>query len=404
MNGVFIQSSKDPRFRACILRLKALKEQRKTLTDSRQKHNCHPNFCKPENESDNNIPNPIACNIFICRYGSVHFCTAEDCGLYGGSLNGTCPISGIQHNALDISGYDKEKSHTWYRQHEERRADVQTVTARFLLSGKEEIEEKVVTVVETTTVIQKRRRAAYTKQLTPKEAEQAASKIVKLLLYSPARKKFIERCIDQNHRDGDEVKSQYIYNQIVEEHQLPYAADIYLYKAYHSCKPLPLKEFTFDAHLHDYYVFVIMEVWNMVQRFHVPYNQKRFDGDEEIIPSLNFDAISVGTLYLMRKGYKHNNILLLPADDFLLFNLPKVNTYNEFGLEKSLVTQGDKLITEAIENAFGDNAPIADIVMDLEKMPQRETHQIIETNRGLVKMSSSGEKLFMPSSRKKLKK
>ena len=142
MNGVFIQSSKDPRFRACILRLKALKEQRKTLTDSRQKHNCHPNFCKPENESDNNIPNPIACNIFICRYGSVHFCTAEDCGLYGGSLNGTCPISGIQHNALDISGYDKEKSHTWYRQHEERRADVQTVTARFLLSGKEEIEEK----------------------------------------------------------------------------------------------------------------------------------------------------------------------------------------------------------------------------------------------------------------------
>jgi len=226
--------------------------------------------------------------------------------------------------------------------------------------------------------------------------------MVKLLLYSSERRDLIERHHQQNIQDGEDAASQYIYNQIMEERQLPYATDIYLYKAYHSCKGVPLKEFTFDRDLHDYYVFIILEVWGMVQRFHVRKNQKRYDGEEEIVPRLTFDAISLGTLYLMRKGYKYGNIELLPADDFLLLNLPQVNTYNEFGLEKSLITQGDKLITDAYQNAFNDQAPIADIVLDLEKMPRRLTHEVKqnENGRGLVKISSNGEKLFMPTSRK----
>lgn len=407
MESAFVKSPKDPKFKQCIIRLRVLKEKRKTLTDSRQQHVCDPNLCAPESEASLQAPNPIACNIFMCRYGSVHLCTEDHCKLYGGVPGNICPVSGLQHSSIDASSYDKHKPHTWYRQQEERRSNIQTMTARFLLTGNDDeimVKEERLTVIREE-VVKRKKRTAYTKQISEEEANTEAGRIVKLLLYSPERRIFIEKCIQRNLQLGEEAKAQYVRQQLYEEHQLPYACDMYLYKAYQSSRPLPLKEFAFDPDLHRYYVFVIMQVWQMVQRFHVPRNQKQYDEDHiEIVPRLNFPAIALATLYLMRKGHRQNNIQLLPADDFLLLNLPHVNIYGEFGLEKSLVTIGDKLITGAYENALQDNTPIADIVLDLEKMPIKETHKIIETDRGLVKLSSNGEQLFMPSSRKKIRK
>jgi hypothetical protein len=249
-------------------------------------------------------------------------------------------------------------------------------------------------------VKRKRRKRAYSRQMSDEDAKTAASNMVKLLLYSRNRHNCIQKAMERYRQQGEDARNTYIKTQ-KEMGQLPYVADVYRLMAHYQDQPMPMKEFEFNENTHNYYTFVITQVWDIVQRFHVPLKNKRYEGDVEMVPRLDFTAIAVGTMYLMRKGVSRAHTELLPADNFLLMNLPSINMLSEFGIEKSWVTKGDKIISDAYDNAFAEGAAMSEVMLEMEKLPRPESAPTISRERGVaVKISSSGEKLFMPQSRK----
>jgi hypothetical protein len=248
------------------------------------------------------------------------------------------------------------------------------------------------------------RRRKHKLQLTVEQVQDFAQKLVTLLLFSPQRRHCIESMRLRFQRQAEDAVMTYTKRQMSQsEGQLPYASDMYRIRAQIASQPTPLQELMEDKALVHYYTCVIEQVWDLVQRYHVPLNQKRYDEEAhlELVPRINFDAVSRGVLYIMRKGVRHHNVTLLPADDFLLMQLPNINILNEFGLEKSLVTEGDKIISGAYHNAFAEGVALSQVTLDVDKIPRYETARIEQTDVGSVKMSSSGERLFMPSSRLK---
>lgn len=410
-DGQTIFNEKDPLFKKSIMRLVQEKQKRGTLSDARDTHVCDPSYCQPECEQMICAPPYIASNVFVCRMGSVHLCSADTCTLYSVDQTNTCPISGFQMGT-DVSSYSKDDYRTW----KNPKAEKQSMgisqggnTAQWLLSGggdspRQMVEERISIVKKTFAMPdvpakRKRRKRAYSQQMSEEDAKTAASNMVKLLLYSRNRHTCIEKAIARYRQQGDDAKNTYIKTQ-KEMGQLPYVADMYRLMAHYRDQPMPMKEFEFNENTHNYYTFVITQVWDIVQRFHVPLNKKRYEGEVEMVPRLDFTAIALGTMYLMRKGVRRNQIELLPSDNFLLMNLPGINMLSEFGIEKSLVTKGDKIISEAYDNAFSEGASVSEVMLEMEKLPRPENSVFTKERGMLVKISSSGEKLFMPQSRK----
>lgn len=396
MEGRALLSEKDPLFKKSIARLVQAKKARGSLSDVRQTHTCDPSHCQPENESMICEPPYLASNVFVCKFGSVHLCSADTCTLYASCERNTCPISGFQFGC-EISSYSKHDYRTWRNPHAEKQAiGVSSTphTAQWLLGGKEA--EPVFAVPAPPPPKRKR---AYSRQMSEQDAKEAASSLVKLLLYSRQRRDCIARFKERHRQQGEEAKRTYIATQR-EMGQLPYVTDVYRLMAHYQGQVVPMKEYEFNENTHNYYTFIITQVWDIVQRFHVPLQQKRYEGDVEMVPRLDFTAIALGTLYLMRNGVQKAHTELLPADRFLMMNLPTINTLVEFGIEKSAVTKGDLLITQAYDNAIAEGAAVSEISLEMEKLPRPETITIVRQGSVMVKMSSSGEKLFMPQSRK----
>lgn len=413
MRGAAVSSTADPLFRQSVSRLAQAKEQAGTLSASRQRHSCTVSLCQPESEPmlSSFLGNALTCNVFMCRLGSIHLCTADECRLYVDTPNSTCPISGMHFGQI-VSNYDKND----YRTYRNPNAAQQSASTNAPLTAQMLLQKTVTTTTTSVSIVERpmhaaadtkvsRRRRKHKLQLTTEQVQNYAQRLVMLLLYSPQRRHCIESMRLRFHRQAEDAVMAYTKRQTSQsEGQLPYASDMYRIRAQIASRPTPLQELMEDKALVHYYTCVIEQVWDLVQRYHVPLNQKRYDADDgnlELVPRINFDAVSLGVLYIMRKGVRHHNAILLPADDFLLMQLPNINILNEFGLEKSLVTEGDKIISGAYHNAFAEGVALSQVTLDVDKIPRYETARIEHTDVGAVKMSSSGEKLFMPSSRLK---
>ena len=379
-------------FPATLLRLRAGKEV--DIKTCEETHICDATTCVPESEAmlvaRGALSAPsLTCNVFLCNVGCVHICTQDSCSLYHSFANGTCPVSSFQFG-INVSSYSKDDYRTW----KNPRAEHQLGVRRLLPNGQ----------APDPVPAPKKRRKVHGRQLSEEDARAKASKMVKLLIYSKYRRDRIDQAIERNRQEGINAKHTYVREQH-SAGQLPYVPDLYRVGASFSSREVSMKEFAYNEHTHNYYVFVILHVWNVLQRFHVPRRDKRFSDPEsqcEIVPRIDFESVSLGTLYAMRKGVIKRGTELLPCDNFLLLNLPSINELTYFGLEKSLVTKGDKLISAAYDNAFGDGASIGDIVIDMDKIPERhESRIIVQSDSSMLKISSSGEKLFMPVSRKK---
>lgn len=374
--GRIISSIKDPLFRQVLLRLRRLKTERNSLSESREAHACHPQFCFPESETMLGAENPLSCNVYMCNYGSTHVCTEDLCTYYHAAPKNVCPISGYQFGR-EFSSYSKDDYRT-------RRAPL---AEKICDSHAQPLKKQ-------------RRSTLYSPQLREEEAENQATKLVHLLLYSPKRHALNLKAALRFQHQAEEAKQKYIRDQL-SARQLPYFTDMYRVVAHVTDhQELPLKEFEVDQNLVRYYVFVILQVWDILQRFHVPQAQKKFQGDLEIVPRLDFEAVSLAVLYTMRKGLRRAHVQLLPGDDFLLLNLPIINALIEFDLDKAQVTKGDKLISDAYDNAFTEGVSMSEITLNMEKMPAPETSTVERHQSALVKISSSGERLFMPVVRK----
>ena len=391
MEGRAIQSERDPLLKESIARIVKAKQQRGTLTDERREHTCDPSFCQPECERMICTAPYIASNVYVCRYGSVHLCSTDTCTLYASADHNTCPVSGFQMG-LELSSYSKHDFRTW-RNPTAAKQSIGVSTVPWLLG----VGEKEKAFVPPEPV--KKRKRAYSRQMSEEDAKQAASDVVKLLLYSHQRRRCIANVKERYKRQGEQAKQTYMKTQR-EQGQLPYVSDVYRLMAHYQSQAVQLKEFEFNKTTHDYYTFIITQVWDIVQRYHVPLQRKRYENDVEMVPRLDFNAIAVGALYLMRNGVHKRHAELLPADAFLMRNLPTINMLVHFGIEKSAVTKGDALITQAYDNALEGGASVHELMLEMEKLPRPETVKYVQQGSIKVKLSSSGEKLFMPQSRK----
>lgn len=410
-DGKSISSDKDPIFIHSLIRLRSGK---KDLTTSREGHNCCQATCNPQSEyqmicQGSLLGMPVTSNVFLCKFGQIHICTENGCKLYLSAQNHACPISGFQFG-LNLSSYSSGDYRTWRNPTAAKQADV-TYTggdARMLLS-----QSGASVVVASAPIASQEKgkkvtRIYYTKKIPLDQVCDRADKMVYLLLYSPTRKRVIENMLQQNQERGTEAQLTYIRNVRLQEQQLPYYTDLYRLKGYWSSKPVALTEFAVNEDAKAYYVSVISQIWHKVLKFYISAKDKRYDPitKSEIVPRIDFDAICLGTLYGMRMGMQKNGLVILPRDEFLRNNLPTINDLSLFGnVEKSLITKGDKLISTSFDNAIADQVPVNEIVLSMDQFEKRVEEKIIkEENLAVpVKISSNGEKLFMPVSRLKKK-
>lgn len=174
----------------------------------------------------------------------------------------------------------------------------------------------------------------------------------------------------------------------------------------------------YNANLHEYYVQIILQVWRKVLQYFVLPADKEYEGDVEIPPRIDFETVCLGVLYGMRQGIRIDEYVLLPKDDFLLMHLPigsdlsyfKIR-YDRWGVwgyfeliphtnRKDRISKGDKILAQTYDNAVSLGVPFNEIMIDVSTLPEKREEQIIEGTVPMI-ITSNGEQLFMPTSRKK---
>lgn len=370
-----------------------------------EQHQCRPERCNPQSEEmlieRRQLQSPaLTTNVFLCKYGCAHICSQDDCHLYHATESGTCPVSSFQFGTK-VSAYSKDDYRTWKNPHAEHQAEPILSTQWLLNPVNEQLEAAPIVVA----LPNKRRLTA--RHLSVEETERRAGAVVKQLLYSRDRRALIQSFVSRQMQQGRDAQANYCRDQRNAQ-QLPFLSDMYRIAANYTRQEIRLHEFDFNKATFEYYIFVLLHVWDVLQRFHVPMNEKQYTAlDEEIVPRLDFEAVCLGALYGMRKGISRGSLELLPADDFLLQHLPTINELSNFNMEKSHVTKGERLICDAYDNALREHAAHSEFMLDMDKMPKSNETVVKahETDPALVvKITSSGEELFMPVSRKKKQK
>jgi hypothetical protein len=351
--GKTVEQRDDPLVTTAAIKIQSVKQD---MTDERGvQHVCDHKVCNPQSEQ------AVASNVFLCKYGVIHVCTAQLCEYYADTPSQTCPISGFQLGSI-VSYFDKGDARTWYSKLEHQTAPAVKVDS------------------DVHSHPQKRAR----KEVPLEDLRERALAIVRLLLYSNARHARNKAAIAQFKVEAEEARHAYLKQQTA-RHQFPYFTDVYRLTGHFASQPLPLQEFMHDASLCNYYVSVIMQVW------------------AKIAPPLpKFEDACLGVMYAMRQGIRYGDCVFLPKDDFLLMNLPIGNELRYFNIAKQRISNGDHIISELYQHSNLANLTPLDVTQ-LEEQ-REEVLLLLDTDRVPVKISSSGEKLFMPVSRRQPKK
>lgn len=337
------------------------------------KHVCSREMCAPQCVC-------IGYNLYVCAAGMLHVCSQQSCKLWTwDAQRQTCPISGIQYSSI-TSDYVRDDPRTWGGSGGGGGGKKVQTTQASLQSAADHIRDR-------------------------------ASAVVKQLLYSNARVECNNAARAQNIARGKEVRARYDENQALHG-QPSFWTDRYRIVGRWSTEPLPFVIYVFDQALHDYYVRIITQVWNKVDRYYVTGPAA---GDAHPPPMrADIDCIAVAVLYYMRAGLKYQNVRLLPKDDFILLNLPHVNQLHFFGISKSNITHGEKIIERTFEMAIARGVPDHELALPPEQMVQLENNADVaavasanpdaDANADAVVLDSNGDRLFKLSSSKKKRK
>jgi len=318
-----ITSPEDPRYDACLRRLKMVKRINATVP-----HMCS-RQCNPQSEvhlvsSGLLAPPALSDNLFLCSLGNVHLCTEDHCQLYDGDES--CPVSGIQYGRT-FSSYTRGDARTWNtEEHDEWTAQSDTVAVVAKNKAPQQEEEMV---------------------------RERALNIVTALLWSRTRQELNAAAISKRVADARTELIKYTAQQF-KDGQLPFFTVEYQISAHIQAQPLPFVIFRLDEELRRYYVEIIYQIWTRVLK-HYDAPQKRLRSGGTIVytqPRLNCDVICVAALYMMREGLRFGDLEVVPRDEFLAAHLPRISDMNHFGIEKSSITVGDKIITDAYESAL----------------------------------------------------
>jgi hypothetical protein len=198
-----------------------------------------------------------------------------------------------------------------------------------------------------------------------------ASETVTCLLFSSHRAKRNAEAILEMERHAAKARNTYIIERF-NQRQLPYLSDIYRLIGDIMSRALPLVEYVFDEGLHDYYVNVILQVWNIMVKHIVPADEKEYDDKGgEIVPRIDLDMVVLGTLYAMRQGLIRNCVALLPRDEFLLVSLPLIHETSFFPIHKKKIGRGITLLNKVYDSALADGVPADELMLDISKLPEK---------------------------------
>lgn len=368
--GIHLERSSDPGFGPAIQRLRLAKQD---MSDVRRNHMCDGPTCNPQNEAAF-CSTPLTVNVFLCRLGTVHLCSQYECPYYSETHSQVCPISRIQlGGGPATSSYDAGDFRTWYAKMDTTAA----ASAPALAPAPAPVRHRVITTDELTS---------------------RASAMVKLLLFSKCRVLCNNVAYTGYRQESRDSLVTYRKSQLAKRQPM-HMTDRYRLQAHYLSQRLPYTIYEFSPGLHDYYVSICTQVWSMALQFYVPCREKRYDpadGVTEIAPRLDFEQLCLGVMYTMRQGRHIQGVTLLPKDDFLLLNMPLISHLTAFGIGKNQVTKGEKVISQMYENAMASRVDLRVLAIDVNLLPQKNDDASASN-----KVTSSGEKLFMPTSRKK---
>jgi hypothetical protein len=345
-------------------------------------HVCSHEFCQPLNEVALGLQPALCPYVFVCNRNAVHVCTEQRCEFLSMGGAQTCPISGMQSQThMMTSTYSRADARTWFVKHE----------------GGE-------------TTIVKKTRYVY-KGVSEDDQRNMASDAVRLLLYNGQIR---QQCNDEqrtaNEEEANKACATYAA-QCEAEHMTPHMTDMYRLFASKTSRPFRFKILAFNQSRHDYYVAVIRQVWTRVLRFYLLPEEKQYtELGAEIPPRLDFQSFCFGVLYAMQTGIRYGpNFIVLPQCDFLKMHLPHGGEIEKFGIRKTSPTDGDKMLRRTFDNAIAQRVPDAEIAICETSLPAINPvsmERVIvdhEQSNVPIYLTSSGETLFMPVSRKNRK-
>lgn len=366
-HGKTILHPEDPLFSRSVARLRVARA--KDLKYTRDLHICSPQRCDPRNELGVALVPPLTSNVYLCCEGNVHLCTEDACNLY--AVTRSCPISGISYGGAE-SSYDKHDSRTWYAP-----------------------KDSLVPLAAAPKVRKKAHRG-----LTDAEVRERADTLIRKLLFSSERVERNKAAITRHEHESQEGCLTYIKRQR-EAGQLPYFTDEYRVMGNATSQALPLNELRFDTGMCAYLTAVISQTWRIIMRFYD-------ECDDKTAPKVDVESVALGVLYEMRTGLSYpGDCVILPASEFLRDNLPMAIDLPHYKIDRSGISKGEMILSRTYENALNSGHPISEIMLNLDELPQEQGEERVEVLEGdnvPVTITSSGQKLFMPQSRKKMKK
>lgn len=391
--GRFFESDDDPSFHLVIKRLRKGKTD---MVDVRKKHVCSSQTCNPQSEEqmvrsgtlDGEI---VSNNVYLCKYGVVHVCSATSCKIFPSTQTQTCTISGFQMGTM-VSSYDKNDYRTWNKSKETETTlgsdKVVTASAPKKRDRNDDLlpstgKEEPLPVTVALKPLSKRPRPLISERV----AKEKSADIITNLMYSSARGQRNAAAIQEFRKEAMTAKNTYV-QQRLQMRQLPYLTDVYRLIAHFTSKALPLVEFEPDLYLIEYYSCVVYQIWLLVLRYFVPEKEKvRNESGEEILPRIDLETVCLGVLFGMRQGLSFGGVSVLPYDEFLASNLPLISELSYFGIVKNKITAGNTILVKTYQNALKEGAIPQDLVLDVTKLPEKNKqseYKKLDKNREII--------------------
>ena len=363
-----------------VARMVNARKRMRDLATKKMDHVCSHETCLPLNEPAflyaGFIAPPIICEfVYLCRYGSVHICTANTCMRYFENKMGVCPISNIQYSSAQQTDYDKEDWRTWYQKPQtnviqtsskqsvvtKKRSRKSLLVPGSLVELKEEVKEEVKIEITTTTKKKKQR------VINLNVIETRIKETLYIILFSPTRNRFNDEITKQHKTEHRKAQDRYI-TKCKDGRQIPNLIDLIVINNYYNNLPLPMLKIKMDKIMHEHYTNLILQVWEKVYKY-----------ADDTISKINVEAVVLGTLYTLRQGLVVQGIELIPKDTFISQRgvLPLINDIVRFGFTKRKVTCGEKLIDSAYSRALALNVSKDDLMINFSEIIEHTSQQDI---------------------------
>lgn len=275
-----------------------IKRARNDMCEKCVDHSCSEAYCAPRNEYS--VCGSGSRHIYLCRYQSYHVCLPDVCT----HNSGTCPISGIDRGTPQ-SSYDSTDWRTWGNK--------------------------------------------VPQQYTTDHVRQSIADLVYRILYSPERKVIRDRYFEELHRKYRKQRKSYI--DVCNGQHVP-PDMIYIAILYDNYRPDNVRivrnappVIQHNATQHAFYTAYLLKLWQIFRALLAEACAKPFI-------KLDPSHIVLAALYLMRRGYRCNDIDILPLDVFLREALPNINELPRLGINKKWITKGKEIISCALDYGF----------------------------------------------------